>query len=149
MVFKTHLLILVLSLLALGCSQSKPLEYSPDLAVQIQEGQKIYLQRCAVCHKSEGQGKFKKYPPLANSDWLRKDVKTQAISSIKNGKRGQITVNGVEYNGVMPALPLSDIEITYVLNFIYNSWGNNKTRVTLEDVQAVDENTFSGLKTDQ
>lgn len=133
----------------MGCSQSKPLEYNPDLQVQIQEGQRIYLKRCAVCHKSEGQGVIKKYPPLANSDWLSKDVKTQAISSIKNGKRGPITVNGVEYNGVMPALPLSDIEITYVLNFIYNSWGNNKTRVTLEEVQAVDENTFSGLKSDQ
>ncbi len=139
--------VFIMILLALvGCFKSKSTTYNPDLSFQITEGQKIYKQKCAVCHNSEGQGDDKNFPPLAGSDWLAKDVKTQAISSIKNGKKGSITVNGVSYNGVMPAMALSDIEITYVLNFIYNSWGNNKTRVSLAEVQAVDETTFSGLK---
>ncbi len=113
---------------------------------QINSGQKIYLQRCATCHQRGGQGIKEIYPPLANSDWLKKDVKIHAISSIKNGKKGLITVNGVNYNGVMPAQMLSDQEIANVLTYIYQSLNGLKATVSESEVQSVNENTFSGMK---
>lgn len=41
-----------------------------------------------------------------------------------HGKKGPITVNGKEYNQIMTPQNLNDEEISNVMNFILNSWGN-------------------------
>ncbi len=112
--------------------------------LNLEKGHQIYLYRCASCHQKVGEGVSGVYPPLANSDWLKKDVKTQAISSVKNGKKGVITVNGVNYNGVMPALALSDLEIAQVLTFIYQALNQLPETVTEAEVKSVNSKTFSG-----
>lgn len=99
-------------------------------------GRNVYVQSCAACHQQDGKGIPGAFPPLANSDWLNKDVK-RAIGVVKNGLSGPITVNGSPYNSVMPALGLSDEDIANVLTFIYNSWGNSKKVVNKKDVSGV------------
>jgi nitrite reductase (NO-forming) len=47
-----------------------------------------------------------------------------------------MTVNGKVYNGEMPAFDLSDQEVSDVLNFIRNSWGNKGEAITPEAVNA-------------
>lgn len=118
--------------------------YKSEIELDLSKGRQIYLLRCATCHQNEGQGVKGVYPPLSNSDWFKKDVKTQAISSVKNGKKGLITVNGVNYDGVMPALQLSDLEISQVLTYIYRVLNNSQTTVTEAEVRAVKAKTFSG-----
>jgi nitrite reductase (NO-forming) len=46
-------------------------------------------------------------------------------------------VNGKEYNGVMAPLPkkYTDEDIAGVLTYVYNSWGNKGTVVTVADVK--------------
>ena len=47
-----------------------------------------------------------------------------------------IEVNGQSYNGVMPAMRLSDEDIANVLTYALNSWGNDGGSVKAEDVAA-------------
>jgi nitrite reductase (NO-forming) len=42
-----------------------------------------------------------------------------------NGLDGVITVNGDTFNGVMPALQLSDGDVANVLTYVYSQWGNS------------------------
>ena len=101
---------------------------------QIADGKNIYGRTCFACHQSEGQGIPAAFPPLAKSDYLNADP-NRAINAVLHGLSGEITVNGKKYNSVMTSQNLTDQEISDVLTYIYNSWGNNKTKVTPEMVK--------------
>ena len=50
-------------------------------------------------------------------------------------KLGKVTVNGNEYNSVMPPMTqLNDDEIANILTFVLNSWGNPGGRITADEV---------------
>lgn len=106
------------------------------LSEQLVQGKNVYMRTCFACHQSEGQGIPSAFPPLAKSDYLNKDA-NRAISTVINGLSGEIVVNGEKFNSVMTSQNLSDEEISDVLTYIYDNWGNNKTRVTLEMVKAM------------
>lgn len=105
-------------------------------AQSIKRGQEVFNATCIVCHKENGQGQPGVYPPLANSDFLLKDSK-RAIDIVLNGLNGEITVNGKIYNLDMPAQKqLTDQQVTDVLNFVRNSWGNKGKAITVKQVLA-------------
>lgn len=104
------------------------------LAQKMKDGKQIYMTTCFACHQAEGQGIANAFPPLAKSDYLNKDVK-RAIGVVLNGLTGEITVNGKKYNSVMTKQTLTDVEIADVMTYVYNSWGNNKTNVTVNQVK--------------
>ncbi len=106
------------------------------LAQKIKDGKQVYMNTCFACHQAEGQGIPNAFPPLAKSDYLNADVK-RAIGIVLNGKTGEITVNGKKYNSVMTKQTLTDEEVADVMTYIYNSWGNNKTNVTINKVKEV------------
>ena len=99
------------------------------IADRMEAGARIYAANCAACHQPEGQGLAGAFPPLASSDYLLEDT-DRAISALINGLSGPITVNGVEYNGVMPSVRLSDEEIANVLTFVNKSWSNEGPEIT-------------------
>ncbi len=99
-------------------------------------GKDIYASTCLACHQATGAGIEGAFPPLAKSDYLNADV-DRAIDIVLHGKTGEITVNGKKYNSVMTAQALSDEEVSNVLTYVYNSWGNSKKEVTPEMVKAV------------
>lgn len=103
---------------------------------RVRMGKITFENSCAACHQVDGKGIPDAFPPLAASDFFNKD-KVRSISAVKNGLSGEITVNGKKYNGVMPALGLSDEAIANVMTYIYHSWGNSKKVVTPEEVKAV------------
>tara|TARA_R100001369_G_scaffold3540_8_gene11002 strand:+ start:50522 stop:50785 length:264 start_codon:yes stop_codon:yes gene_type:complete len=70
-----------------------------------------------------GKGVPRAFPPLADSDYLRKN-QVESIKAVKNGMSGKIVVNDLTYNSVMASLGLSDKEVADVMNYINNSWGN-------------------------
>lgn len=113
-----------------------PAQQDPALTKSIQAGKTVYNTYCAMCHQPTGLGIPNVYPPLAKSDYLMADAK-RAAGIIKNGKKGEITVNGKKYNQVMPAQPINDQQITDVLNYVRNSWGNKGKGVALAEVKAV------------
>ncbi len=99
-------------------------------------GEKIYNEKCMVCHQKDGKGVEGTFPPLAKSDYLLAD-KERAILQTLRGSKEPITVNGIEYPGnVMTVFKLTDQEVTDVLNYVLNSWGNNGGTVTIDEVKA-------------
>jgi nitrite reductase (NO-forming) len=101
---------------------------------RIEMGRNTYNANCAACHQPDGRGVPSAFPPLAGSDWLNQD-KGRAISTVKNGLTGKITVNGQKFDSVMPSLGLSDDDIANVLTYVYHSWGNSKKVVLPEEVK--------------
>jgi nitrite reductase (NO-forming) / hydroxylamine reductase len=105
-------------------------------------GKASYLAQCAACHQPEGQGLAGAFPPLANADYLAEQSVEQVIEVVLKGMSGPITVNGVEYNSVMPGMShLGDAEIASILNHVYASWDNPGHTVTPDQVAAVREGT--------
>ena len=102
---------------------------------QAEKGKVVFSKTCIACHQATGAGIPGAFPPLAKSDYLNKDT-NRAIKQVIKGSTGAITVNGTVFNGTMPAQVLSDQEIADVLTYVYSSWGNNKTKVTLAMVKA-------------
>ena len=82
----------------------------------------------------DGKGVKGIYPPLAKSDYLIDINKT--IHSIKYGLKGPIIVNGEKYNSIMLNQGLDDEEISDVVNYILNSWGNSSDEIITEEIVA-------------
>ena len=110
-----------------------------SLLKKLKDGKQVYMNTCFACHQAEGQGIPNAFPPLAKSDYLNADVE-RAIGVVLNGLTGEITVNGKKYNSVMTRQTLTDEEVADVMTYVYNSWGNNKTNVSIKTVQEVKNN---------
>jgi nitrite reductase (NO-forming) len=101
---------------------------------QIKAGQQLFTGTCSVCHQANGQGLPGVFPPLAKSDLIAADPK-RPISIVLHGLTGKVTVNGTEYNSVMPPMTqLNDDDIANILTYVLNSWGNPGGRVEAEEV---------------
>lgn len=108
-----------------------------ELQESIARGEEIYTDFCMNCHMANGEGVANTFPPLAKSDYLLNN-REASIRGIKYGQQGEITVNGVVYNGTMAPMGLDDEEVADVMNFVNNSWGNsNKNIVTIEEVAGI------------
>ena len=112
--------------ISLNLFTKKPLKES------LSDGQEIYNDFCSQCHLEDGKGVKGIYPPLAKSDFLTDIDRT--ISSIKYGLKGPITVNGEKYNSMMVSQGLDDEEISDVVNYILNSWGNSTNELITEEI---------------
>ncbi|WP_373776168.1 copper-containing nitrite reductase [Neisseria dentiae] len=100
---------------------------------QIKLGKAVYNANCMACHGAEGKGVEGAFPPLANSDYLKADPK-RGIHAILKGVSGKITVNGKDYNSVMPAVALNDEDAANVLTYILNSFNNGGGQISAADV---------------
>ncbi|HEY0652550.1 MAG TPA: cytochrome c [Chryseosolibacter sp.] len=106
-----------------------------DLKASIARGKEVYAAQCISCHQEQGEGIEDVFPPLAKSDYLMAD-KTRSIKQTLHGVSGEITVNGKKYSGEMTGFDLTDEEVSDVLNYIRNSWGNKGGAVTPQEVAA-------------
>ncbi len=104
---------------------------------QVKAGQQLFNGTCSTCHQGNGEGIASVFPPLAKSDFLAADRK-RAIAAVTHGLTGKITVNGKDYDSVMPPMAqLTDDEVANILTYVYNSWGNPGGRISAAEVAAV------------
>jgi nitrite reductase (NO-forming) len=104
---------------------------------QVKAGQQLFAGTCSVCHQGNGAGLPGVFPPLAKSDYLLGEIQ-RTIGVVLNGLSGKVTVNGTEYNSVMPPMnQLNDDEVANILTYVFNSWGNNGQQVHAADVKKV------------
>jgi nitrite reductase (NO-forming) len=105
-----------------------------DIKTQIAAGEQLFRGTCSVCHQPTGQGLPNVFPPLAKSDYLMAD-KQRAIEVVLKGLSGPVTVNGKQFNSVMPPMSqLRDDEVANILTYVRNAWGNQGDRVTAAEV---------------
>lgn len=104
-------------------------------ADQIAAGKQLFTGTCSVCHQANGQGLANVFPPLAKSDYLAKQTREHLIGIPLHGLTGKVTVNGTEYDSVMPPMSqLTDDEVANILTYVLNSWDNPGGQVTKEEV---------------
>jgi nitrite reductase (NO-forming) len=140
LIFMTSSRILALAAIAAAllpaAGQAQTAQPDPKLAEQMARGKKVYTTTCVACHQANGQGVATLFPPLAKSDYLMAD-KARSIRIVLKGQSGPITVNGKQYNQVMPPQMLKPEQVADVLTFVRNSWGNSGEPVTVAEVDAI------------
>jgi len=110
---------------------------SGNLDELMARGESVYLGNCAACHQPDGTGLAGAFPPLVQSDFL-KGNRNEVMRGALFGMSGPITVNGIDYNGVMPSMGyLSDGELAAALTYVFASWGNSEAAVSTEEVAAL------------
>jgi mono/diheme cytochrome c family protein len=119
----------------------RPIEHGPQTQLDpfqlaMKKGATVY-NNCQGCHQVSGTGQPGLIPPLAGSEWVQGGTE-RIIRVTLNGLSGAVTVKGATYNNVMPPQGhLSDKELSQVLTFVRNSWGNQGPMVTEEMVKKV------------
>lgn len=96
---------------------------------------------CGTCHQSDGQGlETVGYPPLAGSEWVL-EKEERLIKLTLKGLYGPITVKGKYYDSQVPMTAyeglMNDEEMAAVLTFVRNSWGNQGSVITPDQVAKV------------
>jgi nitrite reductase (NO-forming) len=104
---------------------------------QVKAGQALFAGTCSTCHQANGEGMPGVFPPLAKSDFIKADPK-RVPTIITHGLSGPVTVNGKDYNSVMPPMSqLTDDEVANIATYVLNSWGNPGGRITKEEAAAI------------
>jgi mono/diheme cytochrome c family protein len=88
---------------------------------QLAAGAEVYQVICQACHQAGGTGLAGSFPPLKDNPNLQDAAYIEDV--IRNGRSGELIVNGETYNGVMPAqTALSDDDIVNVIAYIQSGF---------------------------
>ena len=99
-------------------------------------GRTVYEQNCLACHMEDGSGVPNMNPPLKKTQWVLGDKK-RLIGVVINGLNDEIVIDGETYHNPMPGLDyLTDQQISDVLTYVRNSFGNKAAPVTPQEVKA-------------
>ena len=99
-------------------------------------GKGLYETHCLNCHAPDGSGLKNLYPPLTDTTYL-KNNQSKLACMIKYGMNDTISVNGQVYDNNMPSnTQLSDIDVTQILVYIGNSFGNKLGAFDMKEVSA-------------
>lgn len=111
------------------------------LTAQLALGEKIYKEKCIVCHMADAKGVAGAFPPLAGSDYLLADPK-RGIHQTLNGSHEVMVVNGVSYNAPMVPQVQTKEEAVAVINYVlktFNGYTDDKL-LTMEDAANIEIN---------
>jgi len=98
------------------------------------QGEQLYQIHCSNCHQKNGRGLGRVYPPLDTSDFMDSHFE-EVICLMDNGRKGELIVNGKNFNKPMPGIPsLTDLEIAEIATYIYNSWNHQRDLIDVKDV---------------
>jgi len=101
------------------------------------KGQAVYTQYCLPCHQVDGGGVMNMNPPLIETSYVLGD-KTQLINILLKGLSKGVVIDGDKYTNPMPAVNyLSDQQVSDVLTYVRNSFGNKASAVSAVEVKAV------------
>jgi cytochrome c oxidase subunit 2 len=101
---------------------------TPSITELIQLGHSTYATNCAPCHQLKREGNLNRFPALSGNAFVPLQQPQPLIQTVLYGR-----------GGVMPgfAPTLSEQEITAVLSYIRNAWGNSASLVSAAQVSEV------------
>ena len=125
-------------------SADKPHQYDPAVADALwngddsKRGAAVYIDNCAACHRTDGNGYTRVFPALAGNPVLQSEDPTSLIHIVLKGGTLPAT-HTAPSTFTMPAFDwrLSDQEVADVVNFIRTSWGNQAGEVKATDVKGL------------
>lgn len=96
---------------------------APFANAQEDPGADVYARSCVGCHQPNGKGITGNFPPLVDNPNVQDAAYVEGV--LRNGKQGELVVDGVTYNGVMPIFgdKLTDDEIAAVIDYVQNRLG--------------------------
>jgi mono/diheme cytochrome c family protein len=103
----------------------------------MEKGKAQYLM-CAACHGQNGEG-GPAGPPHAGAEWVTGPVSNLILIQLR-GLQGPITVKGQPFAGAPIMAPMAfqtDEQIANVLTYVRNSFGNQASAVSPEQVKAL------------
>jgi mono/diheme cytochrome c family protein len=105
------------------------------------DGKAIFSAQCSACHQASGQGIPGAFPPLSGSQWADAEDPNLPLAIVHDGLKGEITVAGNTFNGVMPTFKgtLSSAEIAAVLTYVRQAWDNNAEAIDVSTVEKHNE----------
>jgi mono/diheme cytochrome c family protein/glucose/arabinose dehydrogenase len=121
-------------------------ELSPRDQQLFAEGRQRYLTTCSGCHGTDGAGLARFGPSLVGSEWVLGDKRRLALLLL-HGMEGPIEVNGkvMDVPDILPVMPahsvLGDREITAIMTYIRNEWGNHAGPVSPRTVGTIRHTT--------
>lgn len=127
-----YFLALLLLALLIGCTPPEKVKYERYRVA----GERLYQQHCANCHKMDGSGFQKLYPPISGTNWII-DNYEETFCLIKNGMNEPLTINGETYTLSMSGTKLTPLEIAEIATFMYNSWGFEEGLIDVAEVEAI------------
>jgi mono/diheme cytochrome c family protein len=126
----------VLGAIALGsaasgtapCLAAEPGVATPAAALS---GATVFANRCAVCHGPQAAGIPGTFPSLHEQVVAFAKIpegRDYLVMVVTTGLMGNLKLDGVNYNGVMPAQSgLDEAEIAAVLSFLASDLGKNES----------------------
>mgnify|MGYP001168690616 CR=1 FL=1 len=99
-------------------------------------GEAIYVDQCAACHRTSGEGVPHFFPPLKGNANAQQGDPTSVVRVILEGARS-VPTDARPTPLSMPAFnwKLSDEQVAAVATYIRNSWGNTAPAVTADQVK--------------
>jgi len=98
-------------------------------------GAELYVDNCAACHRTNGQGEERVFPKIAgNSSVLSQDPVSMIRLVLAGSKLPGTTTAPSELGMPGFAWRLSDEEVAQLLTFIRSSWGNQAPAVNAGQV---------------
>jgi len=98
-------------------------------------GAELYVDNCAACHRTDGQGYARVFPRIAGNSSVLSQDPVSMIRLVLTGSKLPATATAPSELG-MPgfAWRMSDEEVAQLLTFIRSSWGNQAPAVKTEQV---------------
>lgn len=91
------------------------------------------MGNCAKCHGREGEGFLKLYPPIHNSRFLKSNL-SQLPCIMRYGLRGKITVEGTEFNQIMPGNErLSPDDMRHIISSLQKRWNHPVSELSVKE----------------
>ncbi|SEL39639.1 Cytochrome c, mono-and diheme variants [Roseateles sp. YR242] len=106
--------------------------------VEPNRGAQVYVDNCAACHRTDGKGYAKAFPPIAGNATVLAPDPASLIRLVLAGGELPSTVERPSNLG-MPAFAdrLSDEEVAQLLTFVRQGWGNQAPTVEAAQVKQV------------
>lgn len=115
------------------------------------KGAEIYGREgyCATCHQPDGEGlALSGFPPLAKSPWVAEND-DRLIKLTLKGIFGPLELDGKKFPGQVPMTPfgglLNDEELSAVIAFVRNSFGNKGAIIPAAKIKQVRESVKDKL----
>ncbi|MCS3418454.1 mono/diheme cytochrome c family protein [Pseudomonas sp. BIGb0450] len=101
-------------------------------------GAELYIDNCAACHRTNGQGDARVFPKIAGNSSVLSQDPVSMIRLVLAGSSLPATATAPSTLG-MPgfAWRLSDDEVAQLLSFVRTSWGNQAPAVSAVQVKQI------------